>query len=258
MLKLFLALLLVLHFSVLHGKGVEIKVLLLNNTWLKADLLKADKEGNLTIKINKAEHILRRKEFRMVEMPLPLEVRKAKELFKQNKMREAGSLLDAAAVRYNFPVIQLKVKVLQAQVKTAESDSKGTVFLLEPLLKDKMIMPRLEVLSYAHGFLLLGNAYEKLDQQDNAVKAYRRSFELAVPEYSALANLTLGKMFLRQNNTQGALDCFLENISVFSPDVSGRKRSLEETIAIYKGNKNKKLKQYEDMLKKEYSLKSKN
>jgi tetratricopeptide (TPR) repeat protein len=258
MLKLFFVLLLVLYFSALHGKGVEIKILLLNNTWLKADLLRADKEGNLTIKLKKEERILRRKEFRMVKMSLPLEVRKAKELFKQNKMQEAGSLLDSAAVKYNFPVIQLKIKVLQAQVKTAESDSKGTVFILEPLLKNEMLMPRLEALSYAHGFLLLGNAYEKLDQQNNAVKAYRRSFELAVPEYSALANLSIGKMFLKQKNNQGALDCFLENISVFSPEVPGRKLSLEKTIAIYKRNKNKKLKQYEDMLKKEYSLKSNN
>ncbi len=255
MLKLFSILLILLNISILYGKEVEIQVLLINNTWLKADLIKADQKGNLTIRLKKAERILRRKEFRIVKMtPLP-EMRKAEELLKQNKPREAGKLLDTIAARYNFPAIQTEIKVLQAQVKIAEADPQAVVSVLEPLLEDEMTIPELEALSYAHGFLLLGNAYEKLKRQDNAIKAYRRSFELTVPEYSGTANLTLGKMFLKQKRTQGALDCFLENISVFSPGTPGHKLSLEETIAIYKNNKNKKLKLYEDMFKKDYPSK---
>ena len=214
--KLFFALLMLLSISVLHGKGVAIKVLLVNNTWLKADLLDSDKKGNLRIQLDSREQILRRKEFRLVKMTLPPGVLKAKELFKLNKTREAGKLLDSIAGKYNFPLIRSKIKVLQAQFKIAEADYKTAVSLLNPLLQNKMVMPQLENVSYAHGFLLLGNAYAKLGQDDNAAKAYRHSFDLAVPEYSALANLTLGKMFLDQKRTQDALDCFLENISVFA------------------------------------------
>lgn len=256
--KIFFILLILLNISVLYGKGAAIKVLLLNNTWLKADLLKADSEGNLTIQLNNAERILRRKDFKLVKMTSPpREVMKAEKLFKQRRNREAGELLDIAAAKYNFPIIQLKIKVLQAQVKIAQADFQTAVYLLEPLLKDEMSLPQLEAIFYAHGFLLLGNAYEKLNQQDNATKAYRRSFELVVPEYSAMANLTLGKMLLKQKNIEGALDCFLENISVFSPEVPERKLALQETIAIYKKDKNKNLQIYKDMLKKEYPLKSK-
>lgn len=255
MAKLFFVFLILLNVSFLYGKGIEIKVLLINNKWLKAELLNADQEGNLTIQLDNAERILRRKDFRLVKMTMPSEMQKAKELFKQHKIVEAGKLLDIAAVKYKFPAIDLKIKVLQAQVEIAGADYKAALAILEPLLKEKILMPQTEGASYAHAFLLLANVYAKLEQQDNAVKAYRRSFELAVPEYSAMANLILGKMLLKQNNTQGALDCFLENISIFSPEVPGRKFSLQETIAIYKRNKNKKLKLYEDMFKKEYSSK---
>jgi len=255
--KLFFVLLILLNISALYGKGTAVKVLLLNNTWLKADLLKFDRKGNLTIQLDKRERILRRKEFRLVKMTLPPEMLKAGELFKQHKTREAGKLLDSVAAKYNFPLMQLKIKVLQAQIKIADHDYQTAVSLLSPPLSGKMIMPQLEASSYAHGFLLLGNAYAQLKQQDNATKAYRRSFDLAVPEYSAIANLSLGKMLLKQKRTQGALDCFLENISVFAPEVPGRKLSLQATISIYRKNKDKKLKVYEDMFKKEYSIKQK-
>ncbi|MCK4982399.1 MAG: hypothetical protein KAS17_05720 [Victivallaceae bacterium] len=243
--KLFFVLLILLNISALYGKGTAIKVLLLNNTWLKADLLKSDRKGNLTIQLDKRERILRRKEFKLVKMTLPSE------------MLKAGKLLDSVAAKYNFPIMRLKIKVLQAQIKIADADYQTVVSLLSPPLEEKMIMPQLEASSYAHGFLLLGNAYAQLKQQDNAAKAYRRSFDLAVPEYSAMANLSLGKMLLKQKRTQGALDCFLENISVFAPEVPGHKLALQETIAIYKRNKDKKLKVYEDMFKKEYSIKPK-
>ena len=258
MAKLFFIFLILLNISFLYGKGIEIKVLLINNKWLKAELLKADQEGNLTIQLNNAERILRRKDFRLVKMTiLPLEIQKAKELFKQNKINEAGKLLDSVADKYKFPPIDLKIKVLQAQIKIAGAEYKAAQTILEPLLKEKILMPQAEGLSYAHAFLLLGNVYEKLDQSGNAAKAYRRSFEMAIPEYSAMANLFLGKMLLKQDDTQGALDCFLENISIFSPKVPGCKESLQESIAIYKKNKNKKLKLYEEMFKKEYSSKNK-
>ena len=235
--KLFFIFLILLNISFLYGKEVEIKVLLVNNKWLKAELLKADQEGNLTIQLNNAERILRRKEFRLVKMTMPSDIQKAKELFKQNKINEAGKLLDNVADKYKFPPMDLKIKVLQAQIKIAETDYKAAQTILEALLKEKILMPQAEGLSYAHAFLLLGNVYEKLEQDDNAKKAYRRSFEVAVPEYSAMANLLLGKMLLKQDDTQGALDCFLENISIFSPEVPGRKESLEESIAIYKKNR---------------------
>lgn len=255
--KLFFTLLILLNISVLCGKGLEIKVLLINNTWLKANLIKADHKGNLTILLNKTERILRRKEFRVVKMtPIP-EIKKVKELLKQNKPSKAGKLLDTISEKYSFPVIQVKIKVLQAQIKIAQANPQAAISILEPLLKNKMVMPQLEALSYAHSFLLLGKSYEKLSQQDNAAKAYRRSFELAVPEYSATANLILGEMLFKQKNTQGALDCFLENISIFSPEIPGRKLSLQKTIAIYKRNKSKNLKLYEDMFKKDYPQKSK-
>jgi tetratricopeptide (TPR) repeat protein len=253
--KLFFVLIILLNISALYGKGTAIKVLLLNNTWLKADLLKSDRKGNLTIQLDKRERILRRKEFRLVKMTLPPEMLKAGELLKLNKTREAGKLLDSVVEKYNFPLMQLKIKILQAQIKIADDDYQTAVSLLSHLLEEKIVMPQLEASSYAHGFLLLGNAYAQLKQQDNAAKAYRRSFDLAVPEYSATANLNLGKMLLKQKITQGALDCFLENISVFAPEVPGRKLSLQATISIYKKNKDKKLKVYEDMLKKEYSIK---
>jgi len=255
--KLFFALFILLNVSVLCGKGVAIKILLLNDTWLKADLLKVDQKGNLTIELDNAERIVRHKDFKLAEMTFLPEMQKAEKLLKQRKTSKAGRMLELIAAKYKFPTIQVKIKILQARIKIAESDPQAAVSLLEPLLKDKMIMPQLESMSYAHSFLLLGNAYEKLKRQDNAAKAYRRSFELAVPEYSAMANLNLGKMLLKQKNTQGALDCFLENISVFAPKVLGRKLSLQETIAIYKKNKNKNLKLYEDMLKKEYPQKLK-
>jgi len=255
--KLFFILFLLLTISVSYGKGLEIKILLLNNTWLKANLLKSDEGGNLIVQLNKAECIVRRKEFKIVKMALPPELTEAKALLKQNKTGEASKLLQLAAAKYNFPPLKQKIKVLQAQMEIAQSDPQSALSLLEPLLKDKMTVPEVESLSYAHGFLLLGNVYVKLEQQDNASKAYRRSFELAIPEYSATANLMLGKMLLKEKNTQGALDCFLENISVFSPKVPGRKLALEETIAIYKEEKSKKLKLYEDMFKKEYPSKLK-
>ena len=255
--KLFFTFLILLNISVLCGKGLEIKILLINNTWLKADLVKSDPEGNLTIILNKIERILRAKEFKAVKMKtLPLAMRKAEELFKQNKTSEAGKLLDTISGKYNFPPMQVKIKVLQAQIKIAQADPQGAVSILKPLLKKKISMPQLEAPAYAHSFLLLGKSYENLKQQDNAAKAYRRSFELAVPEYSATANLNLGEMLLKQKNTKGALDCFLENISIFSPEVPGRKLSFQRTIAIYKENESKKLKLYEDMFKKDYPQKS--
>lgn len=258
MLKLLAVLLVLLNISALHGKETEIKVLLLNNTWLKADLLKSDREANLTIRVDKREYILRRKEFRLVKMASPLpEMLKAGELLKLNKRLEAGKLLASAAAKYNFPLVLLKIRILQARIKIADADYQAAVSLLNPLLEAKMTMPQFETDSCAYGFLLLGNAYVKLKQQDNAGKAYQRSFELAVPEYSAMAKLNLGRMLLKQKRTQGALDCFLENISVFAPEVPGRKLSLQETIAVYKKNKDKKLKVYEDMFKKEYSIKAK-
>ena len=257
MLKLFFLALVLLNVSVLYGKGEKIQVLLINSTWLKADLIKADPEGNLTIRLKNSERILRRKEFRIVKMTLPPEIGKAGKLLEENKPREAGKLLDAIDGKYNFPPIQAKIKVLRGREKIKEADPEAAVSALEPLLKDKMVLPELEALDYAHAFLLLGNAYEKLDRQDRAVKAYRRSFELAVRKYSAIANLTLGRMFLKQKKTQEALDCFLENISVFPPGTPGHKRSLEETIAVYKSNKNKKVKLYEDILEKDYPPKPK-
>jgi len=257
MLKPLFILLVLLNVSVSYGKETKIQVLLINSTWLKADLLKADSQGNLTIRLKNAERILRRKEFRIVKMALPPEMRKAEKLLEGNKPQEAGKLLDAIDGKYNFPPIQAKIKVLLGRVKMTETDARGAVSVLEPLLKDKMIMPELEAAVYARGFLLLGNAYEKLNQQDKAVTAYRRSFELAVPEYSAVANLTLGKMLLKQKNIPGALDCFLENISVFSPGTPGHKLSLEETIAVYRKTGNRKMKLYEDMLKKDYPSKPK-
>ncbi len=252
MLKLFFLLLILLNISVLHGKGTKIQVLLINSTWLKADLINADPEGNLTIRLKDTKRILRRKEFRIVKMALPLEMQKAEQLLNKNMPREAGKLLRAVDGKYNFPPIRAKIKVMEAQVKIAEADSRSAVFVLEPLLKDKMVMPELEAPVYAHGFLMLGNAYQRLKQENKAIKAYRRSFELAVPEYSAIANLDLGKLFLKQKNTRGALDCFLENILVFPPGTPGHKLSLEETIAFYKKDKDKKFKLYEDMLKKNY------
>ena len=257
MLKLSFLLLILLNVSLSYGKEAKIEVLLVNSTWLKADFIKADSEGNLTVRLKNTERILRRKEFKIVKMTLPPEMREAEKLLKENKTQEAGKLIDAIAGKYNFPPVQAKIKVLQGQVKMAAAEPRAAVSLLEPLLENKMALPELEAITYAHGFLLLGNAYEKLNQQDKAVKAYRRSFDLAVPEYSAVANLTLGKMFLKQKNTQGALDCFLENISVFSPGIPGHKLSLEETIAVYKKAKDKKVKLYEDMLKKDYPSKPK-
>ena len=258
MLKLFFTFLILLNISILCGKGLEIKVLLINNTWLKANLIKADLKGNLTIQLNKTKRILRRKDFKVAKMThLPSEMRKAEKLLKQNKIHEAGKLLDTISGKYSFPPIQVKIKVLQAQIKIAQTDLKAVISILEPLLEDKMVIPQLEALSYAHSFLLLGKSYEKLGQQDNAGKAYRRSFELGVSEYSATANLTLGEMLLKQKNTQGALDCFLENISIFSPESPGRKLSFQKTITIYKRSKSKNLKLYEDMFKKDYPQKSK-
>ena len=254
--KLFFTLLILLNISVSWGKEQEIKILLTNNTWLKADLVKSDAEGNLTILLNKKERILRSKEFKMVKMSsLPQPMRKAEELFKQNKTDEAGKLLDTISDKYNFPPIQVKIKVLQAQIKIAQADTEGAISILKPLLEKEISMPESEAAAYAHSFLLLAKSHEKLNQRDDAAKAYRRSFELAVPEYSATANLNLGEMLLKQKNTKGALDCFLENISVFSPEIPGRKLSLQKTIAIYKENKSKKLKLYEDMFKKDYPQK---
>lgn len=256
--KLFFTLLILLNISVLSVKGLEVKILLINNTWLKADLVKSDPEGNLTILLNKTERILRAKEFKVVKMTtLPPAMQEAEELFKQDKIDKAGKLLDTISGKYSFPPIQVKIKVLQAQIKIAHADSQTAISILEPLLKKEMVMPQLEAIDYAHSFLLLGKSYEKLSQQDNASKAYHRSFELAVPQYSATANLRLGEMLLKQKNTQGALDCFLENITVFSPNTPGRKLSLQKTIAIYKERKSKNLKLYEDMLKKDYPQKSK-
>ena len=255
MAKTFFLFLILLNASFIYGKGVEIKALLINNTWLKADLLKCDKEGNLTIQLDNAERILRRKEYKIVKMTSISEMRKVRALFKQKKMNEAAKVLESAAAKYHFPPTLQKIKVTQAQIKILEDDLKGAVSLLEPLLKDKMAVPEVEAKSYAHGFLLLGNAYAALKQRDNAVKAYRRSFELAVPEYSVMANLILGKMFLEEKKTQAAVDCFLENIAVFSPEVPGRKFSLQEIIEIYEKEKSSKLKLYEDMLKKDYPLK---
>ena len=255
MAKLFFVLLILLNISVSYGKEAEIKVFLLNNTWLKTNLLKSDEEGNLTVLIDKRERILRRKEFRLVKMSMPLEMLEAKKLLKQDKREKAEKLLDSVATKYNFPMMRLKIKILQAQVKIASADYQTAISLLNSSLKNKMIMPQLESSSYAHGFLLLGNTYAKLKQQDNAARAYRHSFDLAVPEYSAMANLRLGKMLLRQEKTQRALDCFLENISVFALEVPERKLSLQATISIYKKKKDKKLKLYKDMLKKEYPIK---
>jgi len=251
--KILLIFLILINIPLIYGKGVEIKVLLINNKWLEADLIKADQEGNLTIELNNTERILRRKEFLLVKMALPPAIRQVKKLFRQNKIKQAEGLLESIAAKYKFPPMQLKITVLQAQVKIAQSDYQAAITLLKPLLKDKIIMPQAEAIAYAHAFLLLGNAYADIKEHDNAVKAYRRSFELAVPQYSAMANLILGKMLLEQNDIQGALNCFLENIAVFSPEVPGRKFSLQEIIVIYKEQKSNKLKLYEDMLKQEYS-----
>ena len=256
MYKIFTILFILLSVFVLYGKTTQVKVLMPNNTWLKADLLGSDEEGNLTLQLDGREQILRRKEFVLVKMILPPELVKAEKLFKLNKTREAGELLNSIVAKYKFPVIQTKITVLQARLKIAGEDYEGAASLLTPLLEDKMSMPELQAGFYAQGFLLLGNACEQLKRENDAVKAYRRSFELAAPEYSALANLALGRMFLKQKKTQEALDCFLENISVFTPEVPGRKPALEETIAIYRKNDNKNLKTYEDMLKKDYSKKS--
>ncbi|MDD5599675.1 MAG: hypothetical protein PHV82_17150 [Victivallaceae bacterium] len=252
MFKLFFTLFIALSISVLYGKGTPVKVLLTNDTWLKADLLKSDKEGNLTIQLDEREQILRRRDFKLVKMTLPPEMAKAEAFLNAGKFGEAQNLLNSLAAAYNFPTMELKIKLLLARLKIAEKDYKSAVSLLEPLLKYDMVMPPLEAASCAYGLLLLGNAWAKLDLRDNAEKAYRGSFELAAPEYSAVANFRLGKMLLEQKNVQGALDCFLENIAVFPPEAPGRRRSLEETITIYKGNKNKKLQLYEEMLKKEY------
>lgn len=257
MLKLIFFLLILLNVSVSYGKDAKIQVFLINGTWLKADLIKADSLGNLTIRLKGAERVLRRKEFKIVKMALPPEVRKAEKLLEENKAKEAGKLLDEAAGKYNFPPMHAKLKVLQAQVEMAGADPRAALSVLEPLLKDEISMPEQEAAVYAHGFLILGNACEKLNQQDKAVKAYRRSFELAVPKYSAVANLTLGKMFLEQKNTQGALDCFLENITIFPSGTPGHKASLEQTIAVYREAKDKKAKLYEDVLKKDYPSKLK-
>ncbi|MFA6714839.1 MAG: hypothetical protein WC082_06975 [Victivallales bacterium] len=252
MFKLFFTLFISLHICVLYGKGTPVKVLLTNDTWLKAELLKSDKEGNLTIQLDKREQILRRRDFKLVKMALLPEIVKAEAFLNTGKFGEAQNLLNALAAAYNFPTMELKIKLLLARLKIAENDYKGAVSILEPLLKYEMVMPQMEAASCARGLLLLGNACAKLDLRDNAEKAYRSSFELAVPEYSAVANFKLGEMLLKQKNVQGALDCFLENIAVFPPETPGRKHSLEQTITIYKSNKNKKLKLYEEMLKKEY------
>lgn len=252
MLKLFLILSIALNAFFLYGKGTPVQVLLVNDTWLKADLLKSDKEGNLTIQLDKKEQILRRRDFKLVKMASPPEITKAEAFLNARKFKEAEKLLVSLAETYNFPTLEMKIKILRARLKIAENDYKSAVSVLEPLLKYKMVMPQLEADSCAQGLLLLGNACAELDMQDNAEKAYRSSFELAVPEYSAVANFKLGEMLLKKKNVQGALDCFLENIAVFPPEVPGRKSSLERTIIIYKENKNKNLKVYEEMLKKEY------
>lgn len=252
MLKLFLILSAALTAFILDGKGTPVKVLLSNDTWLKADLLNADKEGNLTLELDQREQLLRRRDFKLVKMTSPPEITKAEAFLNAKKFKDAEKLLDALAEAYNFPPMELQVRLLRGRLKIAENDYKSAAAVLEPLLTYKMVMPQFEAAACAQGLLLLGDACAKLDLPGNAEKAYRGAFELAVPEYSAVANLRLGEMLLERKNVPGALDCFLENIVVFPPEVPGRKSSLEKTIMIYKNDKHKNLKLYEEMLKKEY------
>ncbi|MDD5698955.1 MAG: hypothetical protein PHH77_10105 [Victivallaceae bacterium] len=237
----------------LDGKSIPVKIFLVDNTWLKADLMNSDRQGNLTVRLkDKNEYILRRQDFRLVQLPRPPEILQAEALFKQNKFREAGELLAPIAAKYNFPPLQAEIRVLQAQLKMAAADYRAVVSILRPLLEQQMVEPQVEAVVYARAFLLLGKAYAELDRNDDAAQAYRNSFELAVPEYSAPANLALGKMLLAQQKTQGALDCFLENISVFETRTPGRRISMQETIALYKKLGNENYQYYEQMLKAEY------
>jgi tetratricopeptide (TPR) repeat protein len=256
-----LALLLISVLSPFIGSATAVpaKVLLINNKWIKTELLSSDEEGNLRVKLDKKELIIRRQDFVRVALATPPELLKAEKLLKKRELQQAFELTDGLTGKYNFPPLGLRIKLLRAQIKNSEENYKEVVSILTPQLSidSKKTVPEAETALRAESFLLLGNAYAKLSKDDAAVKAYRRAFEQGVPEYSAQANLASGRMLLAKDYYDKALRCFLENIAIFSVKTPGRRESLEETIKIYKKIKDKNYKVFEEMLKKEYPEKLK-
>ncbi|MDD5728389.1 MAG: hypothetical protein PHV59_07500 [Victivallales bacterium] len=234
--------------------AVPARILMADNRWLDVDFLSADKNGCLKVKLDRQEIIIRRRDFVRVEMELPRELAEVQRMFEAGKNQDAASLAIKLADKYNFPPLRLKIKLLLAQIKTAEGDYEGIVSLWLPEMTPEMAktVPQIESVFRAHGLFLLGNAYAGLSQDDAAREAYRKSFELAVPAYSAPANLALGRMLLAENNFAQALQCFLENIVIFPASTPGRLESLQETVKIYRKMNDNNYKIFEEMLKKEY------
>jgi tetratricopeptide (TPR) repeat protein len=256
--KIFFLLLIILNIQVLKGKGTELEILLSNNTWLKAELVKSDIEGNLVLVLDGKETILKHKDFMLVKMPKPWDITNAEKLMNNNKPDEAGELLDSIALKYNFAPIDSQIKLMQAELKYKAGEYKTVISLLKPFFNKKIILPQMQALNIARGLLLLGNAYSELEEFEKAAEAYKHSYEMAVSEYSALANLALGRILLKQELKKEASECFLENITIFPAETPGHKESLIELIAVYKSENNKKFKIFEDILKKEYPEKINN
>ena len=244
----------IINFLIHSATAIPAKVLLINNKWLKTELIDSDKEGNLRVKIDKKEQILRRKDFVRVAMTIPSKLLKAEKLLENKQIRQASELADGLTDKYNFPPLGLRIKLLQARIKNSQEDYEKVISILSPQLtiKKKKTAPEVEAELRAESFLLLGNAYRKLSREDDAEKAYRKSFEQAVPKYSAQANLISGKMMLAKDDYNKALQCFLENVTIFDKKIPERRESLEEIIKIYKKLKDKSYKTFEEMLKKEY------
>ena len=254
-----LALICIFNLIVYSVTAIPAKVLLINNKWIKTELLDSDKEGNLRVQLDKKEMIIRRKDFVRVAMQTPPGLIKAENFLKKQELQQASKLADELTDKYNFPPLGLRIKLLRAHIKNAGKDYKEVISILAPQLsiKTKETSPEVEAPLRAESFLLLGNAYAKLSRNDDAAKAYRRSFEQAVPKYSAQANLISGRMLLAKNNYDKALRCFLENVAIFDTKTPGRRESIEEIIGIYRKLKDKNYKIFEEMLKKEYPEQSK-
>lgn len=247
-------LLLLITFSL---AAVPVEIMMPDNTWLKTDLQKSDKEGNLTIIYKNNERILRNKDYLLVKIDMPVEFHVADKLYQANKITAASKTLAGVPKKYMFSPAKAKMLLLQAKILAAQSHTDKAEKILETLVEDKIILPELQAATYAEVFLRLGEYYCKQSKNDKAEKIFKRSFELAVPEFSAMAKCKIGEIYLKQGKTQEALNCFTEIIAVFKEKVPARKLAIKQTIAIYKKYKSDKLKLYEDMLAKEYPVKSK-
>ncbi|QSH42472.1 hypothetical protein P0136_02585 [Lentisphaerota bacterium ZTH] len=238
----------------LFGEAVDAVVFLKAHCdRLDVKLLGADLQGNLSIQEKNGASVISADSYRFVRLTQkPALFIKAEELLKKNDNAAAGKLVTPLLTGYNFHNAEARARVLAARIKLEAKQLTAALNCLKPLLDKPAADPENENFFYAEAFLMMADIYRTRKSLNEAMPLYRRCAELGVPEFSAQANLILGRNALGQKNYDDALRYLMRNVFLYKHGTPARRESLKCVVDIMAKNRDERLKTFKNMLAREY------